>query len=233
MKLKDTIKLFKYTNNKIALIILTIFFLFQCLIYIFAPLGTLMVGFMASLSSTYFVNFVYQILVSGMIRSSEKAQKSIFKNFTIILLVTNVCSFILFIIPRYFFMLSTDVYAENTITIFLLNYIVFNIMAYVSLAVIYKRMALGTTILIVLATAFFIQMPFFIHSSTTNVMKKLFGIKEVLSPPGLKAMPSSIGLLIVAFAVTIISPFIFYLISILMRKVSFSKYLEDRQQWGK
>ena len=230
MKLKDTIKLFKYTNNKIALIILTIFFFLQCLLYLFAPMGTLMVGFMASLSSTY---FVYQILVSGMIRSSEKAQKSIFKNFTIILLVTNVCNFILFIIPRYFFMLSTDVYAENTITIFLLNYIVFNIMAYVSLAVIYKRMALGTTILIAIATAFFIQMPFFIGSSTANFMKKLFGIKEVLSPPGLKVMPSSIGLLVAAFAVSIISPFIFYLISILMRKVSISKYLEDRQQWGK
>ena len=196
-------------------------------------MGTIIEGLMVSLFSTYFVNYVYQILVSGMIRSSEKTQKSIFKNFTIILFVTNICCFILFIIPRYFYMLSTDGYAENTIIIFLLNYIVFNILAYVSVAIIYKRMALGTTILIVMATAFFIQMPLFIYSSTFNFMKKLFGIKEVLSPPGLKTMSSSIGLLIAAFAVSIISPFIFYLISILMRKVSISKYLEDRQPWGK
>ena len=101
MKLKDTIKLFKFTYNKSALIILMIFFLLQNVMYIFMPLGTLMQGFMVSLSSTYFVNFVYQVFVSGMIRTSEKVEKSITKNFTIILFISNVGGFILFIIPRF------------------------------------------------------------------------------------------------------------------------------------
>ena len=232
MKLKDTIKLFKFTYNKSALIILMIFFLLQNVMYIFMPLGTLMQGFMVSLSSTYFVNFVYQVFVSGMIRTSEKVEKSITKNFTIILFISNVGGFILFIIPRFFFMLANGVYNENAIIIFLLNYIAFNILAYVSLAVIYKRMAFGTTILGVAALAFFAEMPFFVHSTTQNAIRIIQGKTAETHFEVLLNAPI-IGLLVAAFAISIISPFIFYLISILMKNVPVSKYLEDRQPWGK
>lgn len=233
MKLKDTIKLFKFTYNKSALIFLMIFFFLQNIMYIFMPLGTLMQGFMVSLTSTYFVNFVYQVLVSGMIRSSEKIEKSIIKNFTIILLISNVGSFILFMIPRFLFMLVMSQYDENAITILLLNYIVFDILAYVSLAVICKRMAFGTTILGVAALAFFIEMPFFIYNSTKNALKLMLGMKEGINHFEIMISTPTIGLLVAAFAISIISPFIFYLISILMKNVPVSKYLEDRQPWGK
>ena len=120
MNLKNTIKLFNYTYKKGALILLMVFFFLQNVMYIFMPLGTLMQGFMVSLTSTYFVNFVYQVMVSGMVRSSEKVEKSIIKNFTIILLISSVGGFILFIIPRFIFMLVMGVYNENAIIIFLL-----------------------------------------------------------------------------------------------------------------
>lgn len=233
MKLKDTIKLFKFTYNKSALILLMVFFFLQNVMYIFMPLGTIMEGFMVSLSTTYFVNFVYQVLVSGMIRSSEKIEKSIIKNFTIILFVSNVGGFILFIIPRFLFMLTMDVYNENAIIIFLLNYIAFNILAYVSVAIIYKRMAFGTTILGVAAFAFFVEMPFFVHNTIARRLAFIQGIKNAATNIESKVGPEVIGLLVIAFAVSIISPFIFYLISILMKNVPVSKYLEDRQPWGK
>ena len=233
MNLKNTIKLFNYTYKKGALILLMVFFFLQNVMYIFMPLGTLMQGFMVSLTSTYFVNFVYQVMVSGMIRSSGKVEKSIIKNFTIILLISSVGGFILFIIPRFIFMLVMGVYNENAIIIFLLNYIVFNILAYVSLAVIYKRMAFGTTILGIAALAFFIEMPFFIYNTTRDALKIMFKIKNVINHFEIMISAPTIGLLAAAFAISIISPFIFYLISILMKNVPVSKYLEDRQPWGK
>ena len=233
MNLKNTIKLFNYTYKKGALIFLMVFFFLQNVVYIFMPLGTLMQGFMVSLTSTYFVNFVYQVMVSGMIRSSDKVEKSIIKNFTIILLISSVGGFILFIIPRFIFMLVMGVYNENAIIIFLLNYIVFNILAYVSLAVIYKRMAFGTTILGVAALAFFVEMPFFIYNSSKNTLNILLGLKNKVNHFEIMISAPTIGLLVAAFTISIISPFIFYLISILMKNVPVSKYLEDRQPWGK
>jgi len=233
MKLKDTIKLFNFTYNKSALIFLMIFFFLQNIMYIFMPLGTLMQGFMVSLSSTYFVNFIYQVMVSSMIRSSEKVEKSIIKNFTIILLISNVGSFILFMIPRFIVMLVMSQYNENEIIIFLLNYILFNILAYVSVAVMYKRMAFGTAVIGVMALAFFIEMPFIINNTTHNTIKAIQEMKTAVYHFEIQINAQIIGLLVIAFAVSIIAPFIFYIISILMKNAPISKYLEDRQQWGK
>ena len=231
MKLKDTIKLFNYTKNKNMLIFIMAMFLLQCFIYLFTPMGTIMLGFMISLTSTYIVNFIYQTLVSGMVRQSGKVQKTIYKNFTILVLITNVGGFLLFIVPRYFFMLEVGNYSENEITVFLLNYIVFNILSYISVAVIYKRMAFGTAILIVMAIAFFIQMPFVIFDSVFKYADIFLKFDGVLSPSGQSALTSTVGLLAAAFAVSIVSPWIFYAISILIRNYPISKYIEDRMKW--
>lgn len=231
MKLKDTIKLFNYTKNKNMLIFIMAMFLLQCFMYLFTPMGTIMLGFMISLTSTYIVNFIYQTLVSGMVRQSGKVQKTIYKNFTILVLITNVGGFLLFIVPRYFFMLEVGNYSENEITVFLLNYILFNILSYISVAVIYKRMAFGTAILIVMAIAFFIQMPFVIFDSVFKYADIFLKFDGVLSPSGQSALTSTVGLLAAAFAVSIVSPWIFYAISILIRNYPISKYIEDRMKW--
>lgn len=231
MKLKDTIKLFNYTKNKNMLIFIMAMFLLQCFMYLFTPMGTIMLGFMISLTSTYIVNFIYQTLVSGMVRQSGKVQKTIYKNFTILVLITNVGGFLLFIVPRYFFMLEVGNYSENEITVFLLNYILFNILSYISVAVIYKRMAFGTAILIVMAIAFFIQMPFVIFDSVFKYADIFLNFDGVLSPSGQSALTSTVGLLAAAFAVSIVSPWIFYAISILIRNYPISKYIEDRMKW--
>ena len=231
MKLKDTIKLFNYTKNKNMLIFIMAMFLLQCFIFLFTHMGTIMLGFMISLTSTYIVNFIYQTLVSGMVRQSGKVQKTIYKNFTILVLITNVGGFLLFIVPRYFFMLEVGNYSENEITVFLLNYILFNILSYISVAVIYKRMAFGTAILIVMAIAFFIQMPFVIFDSVFKYADIFLIFDGVLSPSGQSALTSTVGLLAAAFAVSIVSPWIFYAISILIRNYPISKYIEDRMKW--
>ena len=231
MKLKDTIKLFNYTKNKNMLIFIMAMFLLQCFMYLFTPMGTIMLGFMISLTSTYIVNFIYKTLVSGMVRQSGKVQKTIYKNFTILVLITNVGGFLLFIVPRYFFMLEVGNYSENEITVFLLNYILFNILSYISVAVIYKRMAFGTAILIVMAIAFFIQMPFVIFDSVFKYADIFLKFDGVLSPSGQSALTSTVGLLAAAFAVSIVSPWIFYAISILIRNYPISKYIEDRMKW--
>ena len=56
-------------------------FAFNCIMYIFTPMGVILQGLMVSIAGTYLVNYTYQTLVSGMIQGSEKVQKKILKHF--------------------------------------------------------------------------------------------------------------------------------------------------------
>ena len=139
MKLKDTIKLFNYTYQSKMLLVVIIIFFFNCMMYIFMPVGVVLQGLMASISSTYFVNITYQAMVSGMVQSSEKVRKSVLKHFTIILLISNLFHFALFILPKYFFIVFTGDNPGREIAIFLINYMLYNILTFISVALLYKK----------------------------------------------------------------------------------------------
>ena len=143
MKLKDTVKLFNYTYQSKMLLVVIIIFFFNCIMYIFMPIGLVLQGLMASISSTYFVNVSYQTVVSEMVQSSEKAKKYVLKHFTIILLISNIIHFFVFILTKYFFIMFIEEAPGSDIAIFLINYMIFNILTYIAVSLLYKKQGLG------------------------------------------------------------------------------------------
>ena len=230
MKLKETIKLFNYTyQSKLLLFVIAIFF-FNCVMYIFMPVGLILQGLMASVSSTYFVNVTYQAFVSGMVQSSEKARKSVLKNFTIILLVSNIVHFFLFILTKFFFIMFMEETPGSDPVVFLINYMVFNILTYICVAILYKKQALGMIILAFMVLLMLVQIPG-VLSKTILIFENSFmgGSLQLSGQSG----ALNIIMLLAAFAVCLISPFIYYIVSKLMINVPISKSYLDKQPWGK
>ena len=180
MKIKDTLKLFKYTYQYITTWLVIFLFVMQCILFIVADIGTAIMGMMVSVTASFFINQTYMIMASGMIQSSEKFRKDVFKNFAIISVIFNVVLFFVFIFPKYLFIRLYVGEPDKTAAIFLINYMICNILSCASIAFLYKKQ-----------------------------------------------------MLLAALAVTVISPFIFYLISKKMEKIPISQAIIDRMPWGK
>ena len=185
---------------------------------------------MASVSSTYFVNITYQAFVSGMVQSSEKARKSVLKNFTIILLVSNIVHFFLFILTKYFFIMFMEETPGSDPVVFLINYMIFNVLTYIAVAILYKKQVFGMIILAFMVLLMIAQMP--------GVLAKTIQIFEGSFMGGSLQFSGQSGalniiMLLAAFAVCLISPFIYYIVSKLLINVPISKSYMDRQPWGK
>ena len=165
-----------------------------------------------------------------MVQSSEKVKKNYIKNHTVILLISNVIHFILFIVPSVIFIFLTYETPNVGVSFVLLNFIVSNIGIYISVSVIYKKQVLGILILALPLLIFGLQMPLYFTNAIKNHGK--------IGAEGLSFLPEIqmwmiVGLLIVAGVVCIISPFIYYGISKLMKNVPMSKSYTDRLPWGK
>lgn len=229
MKFKDSLKLFNYVyQNKVFFVVIIIFF-FNCLMHFFSPMGLLLLGLMASISSTYFVNITYQAMVSGMVQSSEKVRKSVLKHFTIIMLISNLFHFALFILPKYFFIVFTGDNPGREIAIFLINYMLYNILTFISVALLYKKQVLGIVILGIMVLIMLIQFPQLMTLTAEKFQNSFLGLPQFTGFSG----TANVGLLLAATAVCIISPFIYYIISKAMQNVPISKSYMDRQPWGK
>ena len=230
MKLKDTIKLFNYTYQSKMLLVVIIIFFFNCMMYIFMPVGVVLQGLMASISSTYFVNVTYQAMASGMVQSSEKARKNVLKHFTIILLISNIAHFFIFILTKYFFIMFIEEAPGNDLAMFLLNYMIFNILTYIAVALLYKKQVFGMIILGLMVLLMLVQFPGVIAKSAKFFEETFLGI-----PTKFEFFGGSLhlGLLFAAFAVCLVSPFIYYIVSKMMINVPISKSYMDRQPWGK
>ena len=231
MKFKDTLKLFKYAYQYKLMFLILMIFAFNCIMYIFTPMGVILQGLMVSVAGTYLVNYTYQTMVSGMIQGSEKVQKKILKHFTVILLVSNTALFFIFIVTKFVFIRFTSSDPKNTIAVFLLNYMTFNILTYIAVAIIFKKQLLGCIILGIEVLMVFAQFPYMISESRENWVKVF--TEGLNTNTFFGGDYGSLGLLAMAFAVCLISPFIFYAVSKLMEKVPFSKAYIDRQPWGK
>ncbi len=230
MKLKDTVKLFNYTYQSKMLLVVIIIFFFNCIMYIFMPIGLVLQGLMASISSTYFVNVSYQTVVSEMVQSSEKAKKYVLKHFTIILLISNIIHFFVFILTKYFFIMFIEEAPGSDIAIFLINYMIFNILTYIAVSLLYKKQGLGIGILGLMVLIMLVQIPEILAKSA-----RIFQNSFLRLPTKFEFFAGSmnIGLLFAAFAVCIISPFIYYIVSRSIQNVPISRSYMDRQPWGK
>lgn len=230
MKIKETVGLVKYLYQYKAIVLLPLIFIMNCLMYIFMPVGVMIQGLMVSISSVYFVNVISQVYASDMVQSSEKVKKNYIKNHTVMLLISNVIHFILFIVPSVIFIFLTYETPNVAVSFVLLNFIVSNIGIYISVSVIYKKRVLGILILALPLLIFGLQMPLYFTNAIKNHGK--------IGAEGLSFLPEIqmwmiVGLLIVAGLVCIVSPFIYYGISKLMKNVPMSKSYTDRLPWGK
>ena len=230
MKIKETAGLIKYVYQYKVIAFLPLIFVMNCLMYIFMPIGVIIQGLMTSVSSVYFVNIISQIYVSDMIRSSEKNQKHYLKNQTVMLLISNLIHFLVFIVPSFLFIMSTSGIPKVVASSMLGNYILANIGVFAAISVIYKKQVLGMLFLFFVTLIFGLQLPLYL----TNVMKN----RGKLGEAGVTILPNIpmwavIGLLVLAFGVCIVSPLIYYGISKLMKNVPISKAYADRLPWGK
>ena len=60
MKLKDTLKLYKYAYQHKLMFLILMIFAFNCIMYIFTPMGVILQGLMVSIAGTYLVNYTYR-----------------------------------------------------------------------------------------------------------------------------------------------------------------------------
>lgn len=231
MKLKDTLKLMKYTYQYKLMYVILLIFACNCIMYIFTPMGVVLQGLMASIAGTYLVNYTYQAMVSGLIQGSEKVQKKVLKHFTVILLISNVALFFTFMCTKFLFIRFVGEDAQTATVVCLLNYIIFNLLTYIATAIIFKKQLIGCIILGFEVLIVFAEFPYMISYSKENWVKVFTA--HINSNINLGGDLGSIGLLVAAFAVCLISPFVFYAVSKLMEKVPFSKAYIDRQPWGK
>ena len=230
MKIKDSAGLIKYISQYKAVMFFTIIFFLNSLMYIFAPFGVLLQGIMVSLSSVYFVNSVMQVYASDMIRSSEKVNKAHIKNHTIMLLISNVIHFVVFMVPTFLHIRLSNETPNSVILVLLTNYIISNVGLFAFIAIMYKKEVLATFILTLVLIAFGVQVPLVYMNMRNNHWK--------LGEIGLKinqAIPDWIylTLFLLSIVVCIASPFIFFGISKLMRKIPMRKSYTDRLPWGK
>ena len=135
-----------------------------------------------------------------------------------------------FIVPTFLYIRLSYETPNVAVSFVLLNFIVSNIGIYISVSVIYKKRVLGILILALPLLIFGLQMPLYFTNAIKNHGK--------IGAEGLSFLPEIqmwmiVGLLIVAGVVCIISPFIYYGISKLMKNVPISKSYTDRLPWGK
>lgn len=232
MKIKDTLKLFKYTYQHNTTWLVIILFVFQCILFIVADIGTAIMGMIESVTASFFINQTYMIMASGMIQSSEKFRKDVFKNFAIISLIFNVVLFFVFIFPKYLFIRLYVGEPDKTAAIFLINYMICNILSFASIAFMYKKQMLGMLMTVAMIYSTGMLMLFILKRKQVgfSFAKKI--IEGNIKPANSDFHVFSL-LLLAALAVTVISPFIFYLISKKMEKIPISQALIDRMPWGK
>jgi hypothetical protein len=230
MKIKDTAGLIKYVSQYKAVMFFPIIFLLNSFMYIFAPFGVLLQGIMVSLSSVYFVNSVMQVYASDMIRSSEKVNKAYIKNHTIMLLISNIFHFAAFMVPTFLHIRLSNETPNSVILVLLTNYIISNVGLFAFIAIMYKKEVLATFILTLVLIAFGVQVPL-VYMNMRNNHWKLGEIGLEIN----QTVPDWVynTLLLLAFVVCIASPFIFFGISKLMRKIPMRKSYTDRLPWGK
>ena len=200
MKIRDSLKLLKYTQNYVFNIIAIFLFFGTGLITSFpVPFRShqLLGGFWANYLSGYIVAQITAVTFSGVIQSSEGYKKMMTKNMAIIILICNMIGFVFFCILRTALAYALGV--EENLDLYLISFMIFQVLEILCVAVLYKIMALGI----------FCSIPLFasILFSTWDGFNKI----EVLctNPKILVAM---------AFVTCLLTPLMYYGVSMALYK---------------
>lgn len=144
MKIRDSLKLLKYTQNYVFNIIAIFLFLGTGFITSFpVPLRShsILGAFWANYLSGYLVAQITAVTFSGVIQSSESFKKVMTKNMSIIILICNMISFVFFCLLRT--VLAYALGVEGNLDLYLISFIIFQVLEILCVAVLYKILVLG------------------------------------------------------------------------------------------
>ena len=144
MKIKDTLKMLKYSQNYILNILAIGLFLITGLLTSFpVPLRSHSVlgAFWANYLSGYLVAQITAVTFSGVIQSSESFKKMMTKNMSVIILICNMISFVCFCVLRT--VLAYALGVEENLDLYLISFMIFQVLEILCVAVLYKIMVLG------------------------------------------------------------------------------------------
>lgn len=214
MKLKDTIKLLKYTQTPELHIVTAIMFGLCALVTAIPTHNNLDIGgFWANYMPTYFIGQMSMVTFAGVVQSSEKFKKTVTRNLAILLAIFNIVNFGIFVVLRTF--LAYKMHLEKNVNGFLISYMAFQILYVLYGTIIYKNLKLGLL--------FMVPIFMFIIFSTMDHGPLKYFIK-------LGAMADIKVFIALTAAVSLLTPLLYYGLSLLLYKMPYYEKIVERME---
>ena len=212
MKFGDTLKLYRFMpSSKKGYIMLLILMCLVCTVGTNIPLdnGMAVGAFWALYPIIFFLLQIHTVLVSGVVQSSEPAYRAITKNLAILIGLYNAAAFVIFGVLRT--LLAYGMETEAGVPAYLAAYCLFQVFLVVYLPFFYKKPVVGYGLLLV--------MMFFMMSNNLAELLHVLGITSGLS------VGKMLGIMAV---VSVVSPFLYYGLSVLLYRWPYSDYIVKR-----
>ena len=211
MKLRDTIKLYEFAPkpkwNKIALV----FFSLVALVYLI-PMGSgqvvLLGAFWVTYPMMYMLLMITQVIVAGYIQSSEKVHRGILRNMAVLMEIYNLVSFVLFVVLRTW--LAFRMQQEEQVVPFLAAYCFYMMLYAVYVVFMYKKPVVGYILLVLLCGSIS-----FGYQSFYAMLNQMTG-------------SSIYGMIAVTAVVCVLTPVLYYGLSLAMDKYPYSELMLNR-----
>ena len=213
MKLKDTFKLFKYIQNPELNLVVMIMFGISALITAIPTPGNAFGAYWANYMFMYFIGQLSVVTISGVVQSSEKFKKLVTKNFAKLLAIGNLINYVIFVVLRT--LIAYKIHTEKYVNGFLIIYMFFQILYVIYAAVINKYMKLGISIMI-------LMLIFVIYSTFDH------GLMEYVEKLG--PVADIKVLVVLATVVSVLTPFLFYGLSLLLYKKPYNDKMLKRME---
>ncbi len=211
MKLKDTIKLLKYTQSPQLNIVVVIIFGFCAIITSIPAIENVLGAFWANYMPMYFVGQISVVTFAGVVQSSEKFKKLVTKNLAILLGIANAFNYLLFVVVRS--LLAYKIGMEAGICQFLVSYMLFQILYVIYGTVIYKNIKLGILFMV----------PIFLIIVFSSFTSLKF-IKDLAGLAGPKFF------ILLAAVVSVLTPILYYGLTCALYKLPYSEGMVKRAQ---
>ena len=211
MKLRDTLKLYRFMLTSKAAYIMLLVICVACVTFTNLPMFNGMeVGAFWALYPIFFLLLqIHGVLVSGIVQSSEKSYRAITRNLAILFVLYNAGAFVIFGVLRTVWAYRLE--AETGVPEYLTAYCIFQLVLAIYVPVYYKKPIIGLGLL-----AF---MMFLMIGGNNASLWDTLGFTSGLS---VGAMVGITGI------VSVLSPVLFYGLSVAMYKWPYSDYIVSR-----
>ncbi len=212
MKLGDTLKLYRFMpSSKKSMYAALILMCCVCMVGTNIPFdnGMTVGAFWALYPIIFFLQQIHTVLVSGVVQSSERSYRAITKNLAILIGLYNAAAFVIFGVLRTFVAYGME--TEAGVPDYLAAYCFFQLFFLVYLPFLYKKPVVGYGLLLV--------MMFFMMSNNLAELLHVLGITSGLS------VGKMLGIMAV---VSVVSPFLYYGLSVLLYRWPYSDYIVKR-----